>query len=75
LLSSTTVDGSSNESIKCNKVENEINSFVEHKKQKVDLVKREIDQIIENMPSIVSKGFEDQKYILDCQYQPKLITA
>lgn len=43
LLSSTTVDASADEKVKATKVDSEINSFVEHKKQKVDLVKKEID--------------------------------
>ena len=43
MLSSTTVDNSGNESVKVTKVESDINSFVEHKKQKVDIVKKEID--------------------------------
>ena len=38
-------------------------------------MKQEIDKILDDIPSVVSKGFEDHKYILDCQFLPKLINA
>jgi hypothetical protein len=41
-------------------------TFVDKKKQKAVEVKKEIDRILEDMPSVVAKGFEEHKYILDC---------
>ena len=38
-------------------------------------MKKEIDRILEDIPSVVAKGFEDHKYVLDCQFLPKLINA
>ena len=29
-------------------------------------MKQEIDKILDDIPSVVSNGFEDHKYILDC---------
>jgi len=31
--------------------------------------------MLDDMPSVVAKGFEEHKYILDCQFLPKLINA
>jgi hypothetical protein len=45
------------------------------RKQKVLAVKKEIDKVLEDIPSVVAKGFEEHKYILDCQFLPKLINA
>ena len=45
------------------------------RKQKVVAVKKEIDKVLEDIPSVVAKGFEEHKYILDCQFLPKLINA
>lgn len=49
--------------------------YVERKIQKVIEMKQEIDKILEDIPSVVAKGFEDHKYVLDCQFLPKLINA
>ena len=38
-------------------------------------IKLEIDRILEDMPAVVAKGFEEHKYILDCQFMPKLMNA
>ena len=38
-------------------------------------MKDEIDRLLEDIPTVITKGFEEHKYILDCQYMPKLCNA
>ena len=57
------------------KEEDPSKSYVDKRKQKAVDIKLEIDRILEDMPAVVAKGFEEHKYILDCQFLPKLMNA
>lgn len=48
---------------------------VERRKQQVVEIKNEIDKILDDIPSVVAKSLDDHKYILDCQFMPKLHNA